>query len=449
VIRRREFLAAPALLAQPRRPLNILLLFPDQWRPDWMPSLGPVRTPNLEKLAARGVRFSNALTPAPLCAPARACLASGKEYSRCGVASNGVDYPLEQTTFYTLLQRAGYHTMACGKVDLHKKSHIWGLDGKTRTREWGFSDAIDNAGKGDAIASGAESPKDPYMAMLHARSLAKAHVDDFRRRSKEGYAATWNTPLPDDAYCDNWIGRNALSLLSAAPKDKPWFLQVNFTGPHNPMDITARMEPPVRGRPMPAPQHCSLYDTATHQRIRQNYSAMCDNIDRLCGDILARVDLDNTLVVFSSDHGEMLGDHNKWGKTYPYQASAGVPLLIAGPGIRPAKHEGPATILDLGATFLDYAGASVPQDMDSRSLRPLLEGKSKTHRPAARSGLGSWRLAFDGRWKLITGFDPAAGKNAAAGSAPPVLFDLRNDPSEHENLAASAPRELERLKQWL
>jgi arylsulfatase A-like enzyme len=329
VIRRREFLAAPALLAQPRRPLNILLLFPDQWRPDWMPSLGPVRTPNLEKLAARGVRFSNALTPAPLCAPARACLASGKEYSRCGVASNGVDYPLEQTTFYTLLQRAGYHTMACGKVDLHKKSHIWGLDGKTRTREWGFSDAIDNAGKGDAIASGAESPKDPYMAMLHARSLARAHVDDFRRRSKEGYAATWNTPLPDDAYCDNWIGRNALSLLSAAPKDKPWFLQVNFTGPHNPMDITARMEPPVRGRPMPAPQHCSLYDTATHQRIRQNYSAMCDNIDRLCGDILARVDLDNTLVVFSSDHGEMLGDHNKWGKTYPYQASAGVPLLIA------------------------------------------------------------------------------------------------------------------------
>jgi hypothetical protein len=87
--------------------------------------------------------------------------------------------------------------------------------------------------------------------------------------------------------------------------------------------------------------------------------------------------------------------------------------------------------------------------MDSRSLRPLLEGKSKTHRPAARSGLGSWRLAFDGRWKLTTGFDPAAGKNAAAGSAPPVLFDLRNDPSEHENLAASAPRELERLKQWL
>src|SRR5216117_1266403 len=130
---RREFISAavigPAVLAaQASRPTpNILLLFPDQHRFDWTVFNRDiaVRMPNLEKLSRRGVRFTNAVVASPLCAPSRACLASGKEYDHCRVRDNGENYPVDQTTCYTLLRDSGYHTAACGKVDLHKATRNW------------------------------------------------------------------------------------------------------------------------------------------------------------------------------------------------------------------------------------------------------------------------------------------------------------------------------------
>src|SRR5437660_42258 len=104
-----------------RRP-NILFIFPDQLRFDWT-GLNPevaVRTPNLNKLAAQGVRFNRAIVASPLCAPSRACLASGREYDSCGVPSNQMDFPLHQQTYYRLLRDGGYHVTCCGKVDLAK-----------------------------------------------------------------------------------------------------------------------------------------------------------------------------------------------------------------------------------------------------------------------------------------------------------------------------------------
>ena len=133
---------------------NILFFFPDQHRYDWVgtnPGV-PVRTPNLDTLGERGVRFTNAVCPSPLCAPSRACLAAGKEYDRCRVADNGVNYPLDQQTFYGLLRDTpgaggadpGYHVAGCGKFDLAKAMHDWGVDGKRLLPEWGFSDGVDN-----------------------------------------------------------------------------------------------------------------------------------------------------------------------------------------------------------------------------------------------------------------------------------------------------------------
>jgi choline-sulfatase len=452
---RRELLAAPALhLAAASRQPNILLVFPDQHRFDWtgLNRVLPVKTPHLSALASRGVAFRNAIVASPLCAPSRACLASGREYDRCGVPSNQADYPLSQTTFYSLLRGSGYHVMACGKVDLHKATQDWGLDGKRLLKDWGFSDGIDNAGKMDAIASGAAAPRDPYMAYLHERKLAAAHVADFRARAKEGYKATYPTPLDDAAYCDNWIGDNARRLIDSVPSGKPWFLQVNFTGPHNPMDITRSMESRCRNRMYPQPNRPQQFTPEEHVAIRQNYTAMVENIDRWLGTFIEQLrkrgEFDNTLVVFSSDHGEMLGDHGKWGKTLPYQQSIGVPLVIAGPGVaKGAVSDALVSHIDLAATFLESAGLVAPQDMDSRSLTQLLAGRAKKHREVLLSGLGQWRLAYDGRWKLITGFDPAGPKGAEGRE--PVLFDRANDPLENENLAAKAPKELERLMRYL
>lgn len=445
---RRTFTATAAATAlgapQGKRP-NILFFFPDQLRFDWTGANKSVdvRTPNLNALAARGVNFRRAVVASPLCAPSRACLASGREYERCGVRNNGQDYPVEQRTFYTLLREAGYHTMACGKVDLHKKTQDWGLDGRRMTREWGYSDAIDNAGKHDAINSGARTPKDPYMAYLHASGLAATHVEDFHERGRKGnYAHTAPTPLPEDAYCDNYIARNGLALLDRAPRDKPWFLMLNFTGPHSPMDITRRMDGLCRGREYPQPNGNRQFDARTHTAIRQNYSAMVENIDAWLGIFLHRLkqrgELDNTLVVFCSDHGEMLGDHNRWGKSVPYQASIGVPLVVAGPGVR-RGHSTDALVshIDLASTFLDWAGVPTPGDMDSRSLRPVLAGATDRHRSHVRSGLDDWRTVWDGRYKLTRGF-------AQSG-----LFDLARDPGENEDISAREPATVARLEKLL
>jgi arylsulfatase len=433
---------------------NILFLLPDQWRFDWLsttPGL-PVRTPNLQALAERGVRFTRAVCPSPLCAPSRACLAAGKEYDRCRVPSNGVDYPLDQTTYYTLLRDAAqYHVAGVGKFDLHKASYIWGLDGKHLLQEWGFSDGIDSAGKIDAVRSGKDEPKDPYMAYLYRRGLAAAHIADLNGR--RGFAATYPTPLPADAYSDNWLSNNGVELLRQFPKDRPWHLQVNFTGPHNPMDITQEMTRLYEGVQFPGPHAATEglgtgqgYEPEAHNRVRQNYSAMVENIDRWVGTFLAEVErrgeLDRTLVVFSSDHGEMLGDHGLWGKTQPYQPSVGIPMIVAGPGVaQGVVSDALVSLMDLAATYLDYAGIPRPTDMDSLSLRPLLEGRANAHRQVVRSGLGPWRVMMSEHYKLVTGYK----RRGQEGEAPTLLFDMLQDPWETENLAAQLPDVVEEL----
>jgi choline-sulfatase len=415
-----------------------------------------VRTPNIDALAARGVRFPKALCAAPVCAASRACLASGREYGRTGVRGNSDSYPLKQTTFYSLLRGAGYHTMGCGKFDLNKPEHHWNADGKYLLPEWGFSDGLNNAGKMDVIAAAKKAIPEPYALHLKSINLLDVHLEDFRHRSggpRNAYAYTAPTPLPEEAYADNWVSANGLTLLENAPKDKPWFMQVNWPGPHDPEDITRRMESTVRQLQFPQPFNNTEFSAATHLAIRQNYSAMVENIDRWVGIYLEKLaqrkELDNTLVIFSSDHGEMLGDHNRWGKTLPYHPSASVPLILAGPGIRSGHvHAGPATNLDLPATFLDYAGTPVPQDMDSRSMRPLLQGQTEKHRDVALSGLNNWRLAYDGRHKLITGFSASQGRKSGA-NAGSLLFDLQEDPHESTDIAAKSPELVAQLAKSL
>lgn len=433
-----RFLGAAGKTIQP----NILFFYPDQQRHDWVGanSKVPVRTPNFDRLVKQGVQFTKALTPAPVCAPARACIASGKRYDNCQVASNSWNYPLKQKTVYTMLRDAGYHVMGCGKFDFHKPERDWGLDGKRLIKEWGFSDGIDNEGKMDAVGAyqKAGKPMGPYMQYLDQKGLAETHSKDLSSRKNR---SSFPTPLGDEDYCDNWIARNGLKLLAQAPKGSPWFLQVNFNGPHSPWDITRNMEQKCRKlEGLPKPAHFSEGTLEEHAAVRQNYAAMIENIDSWVGTYLEelkkRGDLDNTLIVYSSDHGEMLGDHDYWGKSRPYHAAAGVPLVIAGPGVRKGiVLDDPTEVVDVTATFLDFAGLTPLKDMDSQSLRPLLEGKKTTQRGYALAGLQKWRMVFDGRYKLVRGLPEE-----------PTLFDLETDPDEAVNVAAKHPDVVARLQ---
>jgi arylsulfatase len=425
---------------------NFLFLFPDQHRPDWLGCAGelPVRTPQLDRLAARGMRFSNAFTPSPLCSPARACLATGRDYDRCGVRNNDQNTPVELPTYYRHLRDAGYTVCGVGKFDLHKPDNDWGLDGAQMLDDYGFTCGIDNEGKGDAIASYRHhgmTPRGPYMHFLKERGLVDTHYGMYEPRlSKPGWLNfPAVTDLPDDAYCDNWVADNALRYLRDFPADAPWHLVVNFVGPHGPFDVTADMRARWQDVTLPPPVENSAPDEVDTVARRQNYAAMIENIDAQIGRMLARIEergeLDNTIIVYASDHGEMLGDHNRWGKAVWYQPSVNVPLIAAGPGIRAGVvSEALVALHDLAATFTDYGQAAPLPASDARSLRPLLEGRTPAHRDVVESGLDQWRLLFDGRYKLVLGADPT-----------PILYDVVEDPQEVHNIAAAYPEVVERL----
>ena len=442
-----------------RRP-NFLFLLSDQHRYDWLgrnPEI-PVPTPHIDALAARGADFTDAIVAAPVCGPSRSCLASGMEYENCGVEVNRDPYDPAITTFYKRLRDSGYHTMACGKIDLHKGSAGRTLDGRRNMEPWGFSDMLITAGKGGGYFGEATGPKEPYYAYLASLEppLDRLCADDIARRSEPRDVNWWGmtepTPLDDEHYLDNFTARTGLEMLERAPEGEPWFLIVNFNGPHPPMDITVRMERHYRGPDrvidrFPQPHgYTGEFPPEQHVRIRQNYSAMIENIDDWLGFYQHRLrdrgDLENTVVVYSSDHGEMLGDQGRWGKSVPYRASAGVPLVMAGPGIaRGFRSAALVSLMDLAATFLDCADLAVPGDLQSRSLRGLLDQGRGEHRNHALSALkvaqahaGRFRLVQDQRYKLVDGFFER-----------PALYDRETDPLETEDIAAAKPGEVARL----
>ncbi len=166
---------------------------------------------------------------------------------------------------------------------------------------------------------------------------------------------------------------------------------------------------------------------------------MIENIDTHVGRyvdlVRERGELDNTLIVYASDHGEMLGDHDRWGKSTWQTPSVGVPLIMAGPDIAGRRVSNALVSLhDLAATFVDFADATPMPDMDARSLRPLLDGSKSTHRNHVVSALDDWRLIFDGRHKLVIGWEDS-----------PMLFDTVEDSWEDVNIAADEPETVTRL----
>jgi arylsulfatase len=429
-----------------KRP-NILFLFPDQHRGDWMPytesvfrkQFGmeplPLRMPNVEMLMNRGVTFTKAITPSPLCAPARACVAAGLRYDRCRVSGNAFDYPVDQRTFYSVLKENGYNVGGVGKFDLHKKTHWWGLDGWIDDLgAMGFTHAIDNAGKIDAINSGKEAPQDPYMKYLYDQGLAEVHLKDMKGRKKSAAP----TELPEEAYCDNWLSSNGIEMLKSFSVDQPWFLVVNFTGPHSPFDVTKRMKADWENVELPQPIH-SEDDPAQSLAIRQNYAAMIENIDRNIGlmleEIERRGELDHTIVIFASDHGEMLGDWNLYGKVLPDRGSVHIPFVAAGPGIRQGViSDALVELQDVASTILELAGLSMPEAVDSISLAGHLQGRTEKHRAVQISALKDWRMVSDGAYKLIVQTDKEHR-----------LYDLNADPWEERNIASKQTAIVERL----
>ncbi len=397
--------------ASSERP-NFLLLFPDQWRFDWTPnpSLPNLQMPAFSSLQKKGTHFSHAFVPSPLCAPSRSCLAGGREYDFAGVPDNfSNDYPLNKTTFYTILKTAGYNVMTTGKDDLTKATGC-GIDGSTHASALGFSQWARCEGKEDAAGS---TPHDPYGAwcsqqseVVNGKNLSFWEIYNADMKSctsgvgaAGGYDCQQPSPLPQEAYEDDWVAEHAIGLLANKPAGVPWFLQVSFPGPHPPFVVTGGMMNATAGLKFP-----DAFDNPTlrhdvQQTVRRDYAAELMNLDGLFARVIAALspaELANTYIMVGSDHGEMLGDHATWGKTMPWQGSVSVPLVILGPELPAGATVGdPVSTMDIAGTVLDFAGLApdTANGMTTVSLRPFLSPSpnASAYRTHVSSGLSSWR----------------------------------------------------------
>ena len=421
------------------------MLFPDQLRWDWagpLEGMSALRMPTLAALAANGTRFRQAFVPAPVCAPSRACLAAGREYDEAGVASNFAnDYPINQTTFYTLLKRAGYHTMTTGKDDLTKATGP-NINGTYHATELGFVDFLRVKGKDDVLGV---LPSDPYGEFLlehnttNPASGKRVSLWDVYNTldnkccadvsgASGGYYCESPSIMPTPAYEDNYVAGLALELLGRKPAGVPWFLQVSFPGPHPPFIVTEGMINTTKTEAFPSAVDNSKLSRANNEAIRQLYAAELENLDALFALVLAKVDAlgerDNTIVIVASDHGEMLGDHGDWGKTMPWQGSASVPLIVSAPalGVKTATvvQGTPFATMDIAGTVLELAGAAPVAGMTTKSFANVLRGApgSAYARPFVSSGLANWRAVVktegEAMYKYICcqGSCPGAPSNA-------------------------------------
>lgn len=474
---------------------NILFVFPDQHRGDWLPGEIPgLRMENLQSLMEQGTTFRQAVTNSPLCAPARACLARGREYPDCGVYNNNFCTPPDAPTVYRTLREGGYQVGGVGKFDLHKPVLFWGEGGwLPQLGRMGFTDAVDHEGKWDAFWASETPPRGPYGEFLHDRGLLETYWEDFLRRYYD-QMDTAPTKLPEDAYADNWEAEAALTLLRKfSGTDKPWFLMVNFSGPHDPWDIPERMWEESREWNLPQPPDQPDPEGKV-RNVRRNYAAMLENIDRNLGRMLTFLEQtgqrDRTLVIYASDHGEMLGNRGRFYKSVPYEPAVRIPMVLSGPGILPGRQCGALVQLnDLAATIAEAAGLSFDTDGQSHSFLPLAAGKTtefsrKYQRialyPSKRQNAGSfmgyedlrqygkdmggkenidsfnrrlgkpclgtpeqkqekkrdWRCVRTERYKLIEFFSPEEC----------VLYDLKKDPLETDDLAAEMPELVRQLQ---
>ena len=440
--------------AQRKRP-NILLIMTDQHRGDCLGADGnpAAITPNLDRIAREGARFRHAYTCVPSCTPARAALLTGLGPWRNGMLGYSripEAYPREMPR---MLAEAGYHTAVVGKCHFAPQRNSHGfhqmiLDESGRRQHPEFKS--DYHCWFDSVAPNL----DPNATGLG--------WNDYPARP---YA------LPEELHPTRWTGDVAVNFVESYAKDIPFFFKVSFARPHSPYDAPQRLFDMYRDRPIPerhlgdwcdryAPRSWERDDiwhgdmgAAVTRQSRVGYYGNVTFIDEQIGRILSALEkrgiLEETLIMFISDHGDMLGDHHLWRKTYAYEGSARIPFLVRWPerliaARRGQAREEPVELRDVLPTFLDAAGIPGGEDMDGASLLPLLSGKANHWRDwidlehdICYDPSNHWSALTDGKTKYI--FHARDGEE--------MLFDMEHDPGETRNLAGRA-ESAQTLKEW-
>src|SRR5690606_19958641 len=424
-----------------RRP-NFLIVMVDQLTGTLFPD-GPadfLHVPNLRALAQRSARFANNYTASPLCAPARASFMSGQLPSRTGVYDNAAEFPSSIPTFAHHLRAAGYYTCLSGKMHFVGPDQLHGFEERLTTDIYpaDFGWTPDYRKPGERI--------DWWYHNLGSVTGA-------------GVAETTNQLEYDDEVAFHAIQKlYQLARESDLPERRPWCLTVSFTHPHDPYvarrafwdlyEDCPALEPTVPAIDFDSqdPHSKRLYLASDYtsydikpehiRRARRGYFANISYLDDKIGQILGVLEatgmLDDTVVVFCSDHGDMLGERGLWFKMSFFEGSARVPLMIAGGGVRPGRHTTPVSNLDILPTLADLAGIDLAAIMpwtDGSSLLPLTQGAERTE-PVYME------YAAEGSHAPMVAIRTGPYKFIHCEIDPPQLFDLESDPHEQVNLAA-------------
>ncbi|WP_259618502.1 sulfatase family protein [Paenibacillus doosanensis] len=446
---------------------NIVMIMVDQFRADWLSCAGAsfLETPNIDRIAANGIRFVKAACNSPVCGPSRCSLAAGKYPHRLGNLENFVNFPNDQATYYQALRQAGYRVGIVGKSDLHKGDHFYGINGNLPLMyHLGFTDPHETEGKMNAAfqrnnlmsfdidPGNDEHIAGPYQNYLRERGLLTAFVQDYKQRFADWkYWNAWPSPLPAEHFHDSYIGRKSCEFIELAGSETPWHLFVSFVGPHDPWDapasyvdvynpdrFPASIQDDLRNKPewikkKANKQTGGMSEEELH-RVKRHYGAAIKLIDDWVGHILDTLEAtgaaDQTVVIFCADHGEMMGDHGLFQKSTMYEGALRIPLIIADPR---QPHAGTsdalAELMDLHPTMLELAGIErMESTLDGKSLVPQLKGEQAEHKAYQFSELNNTRMIFDGRYKLIENHNDIN-----------ELYDLQDDPQELINLIPARP----------
>ncbi len=429
---------------------NILLITTDQQRGDALSLAGhPVlRTPNLDFIGASGTRFRRAYSEVPSCIPARHVLMSGQSPETVGML--GFYYRNEscpwqpEATLASSLHDAGYQTHLIGKLHLQPQRQRYGFDAMELADGLGgesdYTDWLRQRGVPRHLEPSA-------LGMGSCSWLAKPHH------------------LPEEHTYPAWVIDRALDFIKKCDPTAPFFLNLSIFSPHPPLAPSAAyfehydrldlgeptigdwVEPfagPAHGlNPTGGEQRVDL-DPLTMHRCRTGYFGLIHELDAQLGRLLNALgnQLENTLILFTSDHGEMLGDHHLFGKCEPFEGSANVPFLLRLPspagkqpddGPKGSICDQPVGLQDVMPTLLDAAGVDIPSACTGRSVLPLARGESCSWRDALHgehSGYRTYEEGFhylvDERWKYI--WRSQTGQE--------LLFDLVADPQERHDCGA-------------
>jgi choline-sulfatase len=447
---------------------NLVLIMADQHRADTMGCAGDpvVQTPRLDALAAEALRFSRVSCQGPLCMPARASFLTERYVRDHGVYTNWAEVPSGWPTYLHALQAAGYHTAMLGKAHLTRDddiqvAHVDEL--APRLHERGFTEVIET---GDKFTT---QVANRYTDHLEARGLLSRYRQHLADRSyhgehERGTNATkrvpmWDaspSPVPLDDYIDTWHGDATVRWIEEYDRAAPFFLFVGFPGPHDPWDAPSeaveRYGPAIPRSPAsttrPDLEHLGAYgklmrgmlalsdtETMTDDAVAGMRRAYCANvsvIDHAVGRIVDALDagavLDETWIVYTSDHGEMGGDHGLMSKCVLYEPTVRVPLIVRPPGgCRPRVIGDLVEHLDVPATVREIAGAPSVPDSDGRSLLGHLDDHAPEPRSVAISENWGFASFETDRYRLVVDEDRLT---------PCQLFDLTTDPAEDHNLVA-------------